>query len=297
MARLSLYTDGGASPNPGPGGWGVVIVDPLTGATEELSGGEPDTTNNRMELLAAIHALENQPDGAQLDVFTDSRYLRQGITQWLAGWRRNNWQKRDGSAVKNVDLWQRLEQASARHDIAWHWLKGHAGHEHNERADQLASEEIDRIRAALPVREHPSGDRSPAELEAFLRVRCTGRTGRWAALLRLPGGDQTIGGRDSPTSANRLALIASLEILEHCPAELSLAIHTNIDYVRNGLHQWVSGWQARGWRTSAGDPVKNAGLWRRLLAEIENRTVTFLRADSDDEELRELGKQLRQSRA
>ena len=135
-SRVEIFTDGACSGNPGPGGWGAIL---RAGDKErELCGGEALTTNNRMELLAAIGALEALKRRCAADLFTDSSYLRNGITQWIHSWRRNGWRTADKKPVKNADLWQRLDALAGQHDITWHWVKGHAGHPENERADELA---------------------------------------------------------------------------------------------------------------------------------------------------------------
>jgi len=133
-----VFTDGACSGNPGPGGWGAILIS--GGHRKELKGGEAETTNNRMELLAAISALEAIKRPEIVDLNTDSVYMRDGITKWIHGWKRNGWRTADKKPVKNVDLWQRLEAAVARHQVHWHWLKGHAGDIENERADELARE-------------------------------------------------------------------------------------------------------------------------------------------------------------
>jgi ribonuclease HI len=141
MPDLFAYTDGACSGNPGPGGWGVLMIAREGSAVvkeRELAGGEEHTTNNRMELLAAISALEALLKPSALTIITDSAYVKNGITEWIAGWKRKNWRTAGGSPVKNVDLWQRLEAAQARHQVTWRWIKGHAGHAENERADALA---------------------------------------------------------------------------------------------------------------------------------------------------------------
>ncbi len=141
MADYHAFTDGACSGNPGPGGWGV-LLQAREGARvlkeRELSGGEAMTTNNRMELLAAISALEVLGKPVAITVTTDSAYVKNGVTQWIHSWKKKGWRTADGSPVKNVDLWQRLEAAAARHQVTWTWIKGHAGHEENERADALA---------------------------------------------------------------------------------------------------------------------------------------------------------------
>ena len=133
---VTIYTDGACSGNPGPGGWGVLLV--YQGKEKELSGGEPETTNNRMELTAAIMALEALKRPCAVDLFTDSQYVRHGITQWMHGWKARNWKTADKKPVKNEDLWRRLDAARQRHDVTWHWVRGHAGHPENERVDALA---------------------------------------------------------------------------------------------------------------------------------------------------------------
>ena len=134
--RVALYTDGACSGNPGPGGWGVVML--WGDHRKTLCGGEADTTNNRMELMAAIQGLEGLSRGCAVDLHTDSQYLRNGILSWIHGWKRNGWRTADKKPVKNQDLWRRLDAALERHEVEWHWVKGHAGHELNEEADLLA---------------------------------------------------------------------------------------------------------------------------------------------------------------
>jgi len=141
MPDLFAYTDGACSGNPGPGGWGALLLakDGETVLKErELCGGEADTTNNRMELLAAINALESLSRPSTITVVTDSAYVKGGITQWLFGWKKNGWRTSTKKPVKNEDLWQRLDTARQQHNVTWEWVKGHAGHPENERADELA---------------------------------------------------------------------------------------------------------------------------------------------------------------
>ncbi len=143
MPELFAYTDGACSGNPGPGGWGVLLIareNEQVIRERRLKGGEPQTTNNRMELTAAIAALEALERPATITVVTDSAYVKNGISEWLFGWKRKNWRTAAGKPVKNADLWQRLDAAQARHRVTWRWIKGHAGHAENECADQLARE-------------------------------------------------------------------------------------------------------------------------------------------------------------
>jgi ribonuclease HI len=147
--RVIVHTDGACSGNPGPGGWGAILQ--WNGHTRELKGGEPHTTNNRMELMAAIRALEALKRSCTVELYTDSQYLRDGITKWIHGWKRNGWRTADKKPVKNAELWQRLDAALANHHVTWHWVRGHSGHDLNERADELARAAIAEIRNAPPA--------------------------------------------------------------------------------------------------------------------------------------------------
>jgi ribonuclease HI len=134
--EIVIYTDGACSGNPGPGGWGAILMS--GGHRKEIKGGERDSTNNRMELMAAIMALEALKRPSKVTLYTDSQYVKNGIGGWIHGWKRNGWKTADKKPVKNAELWQRLDQARSRHEIDWHWVRGHVGHPENERADELA---------------------------------------------------------------------------------------------------------------------------------------------------------------
>jgi len=149
MKRVIIYTDGACSGNPGPGGWGALLL--WNDKVKELSGGEEATTNNRMELLAAIAALEALKQPCFVDLYTDSVYVRDGIARWIDNWKRNGWRTAAKKPVKNAELWQALDAARARHQVNWHWVKGHAGNEYNERADVLARTAITEMRQALKI--------------------------------------------------------------------------------------------------------------------------------------------------
>ena len=146
MSSVVVYTDGACKGNPGPGGWGALI----TGAdgTREIFGGEADTTNNRMELTAVIRALDSLPTGSDVELYTDSQYVKQGIETWIHGWKRNGWKTADRKPVKNAELWRTLEGAAARHRVRWHWVRGHDSNAGNERADALANRGVDEARLA-----------------------------------------------------------------------------------------------------------------------------------------------------
>ena len=161
--RITIHTDGACDGNPGPGGWAALL---RYGAhVRELAGGEPATTNNRMELQAAISALGALKESCEITLFTDSEYLRQGITEWLPRWRAHNWRTADRKPVKNDDLWRRLYEAASRHRVAWQWLKGHVGHPDNEHCDQLARAEV------VKIRRHHSPEKLAALRDAFIAGR------------------------------------------------------------------------------------------------------------------------------
>jgi ribonuclease HI len=144
LSRVEIYTDGACRGNPGVGGWGALLRS--GGREREIYGGEPATTNNRMELTAAIRALEALSRRCEVSLYTDSQYVRQGITTWLADWKRRDWRTADRKPVKNQDLWEQLDALAAKHDVEWHWVRGHDGHPENERADALANRGIDELR-------------------------------------------------------------------------------------------------------------------------------------------------------
>ncbi|MDE3015413.1 MAG: ribonuclease HI [Pseudomonadota bacterium] len=146
--HVCIYTDGACSGNPGPGGWAAILVHGE--AEKELSGHEEHTTNNRMEMMAAIRALEALKTPCKVDLTTDSAYVKKGMTEWLKGWKAKGWKTADNKPVKNADLWQRLEAAAARHAVAWHWVRGHDGHEYNERADESARRALTDVSGQRP---------------------------------------------------------------------------------------------------------------------------------------------------
>lgn len=269
LDQVTIHTDGGAAPNPGPGGWGAVLI-AANGAERELSGAEPHTTNNRMELTAAVEALRALKRPCAVEFFTDSQYLQRGITEWLPGWQAAGW-SRGRREIANLDLWQALDAETRRHQIAWHWIKGHAGDRFNERVDRLATAARETIAPSASPRAASDG-----EAQIALRVSALpGGAGGWAARLALPGADaQTLTGR-APATANRLELEAALSALRALPDDIPACIFCPSDYLFQGITRWIKGWQARGWTTKTGDPVKNADLWRALQAEAGQRQVEW----------------------
>lgn len=280
--RTHVYTDGGARPNPGAGGWGAVLLRPGR-EPEELSGGEPRTTNNRMELTAAIRALEALDEGEGAVVHTDSAYVRNGITKWLPGWVARGW-KRKGGAVENEDLWRRLASLDADREVTWKWVKGHSGNRWNERADTLATE------GRKPYRQG-GGEAAAVEVadgtwEVYLRISCVRGRGGWAAAVRRAGeegSEKMVHGRARGTTPNRLDLEAAAELLEGLPEGAEAVVFTGSDYLRHGASRWIHGWRRGGWTTKAGKPVANRDLWERLQAAMDRLSEVRWPAPGDDE--------------
>ena len=158
--RVKIYTDGACSGNPGPGGWGALLI--FGGKEREVSGAEPNTTNNRMELMAAISALEALSRSCLVDLYTDSQYVRNGISSWIKGWKAKGWLTADRKPVKNEDLWRRLDDARSRHDVSWHWVKGHADDALNNRVDGMARAAIEAMRAGTKRPDGSASKRSGA---------------------------------------------------------------------------------------------------------------------------------------
>lgn len=295
--RYQVYTDGGADPNPGPAGWGAVILDEAGGQSRELSGGAAHSTNNRMELTAAIEALRALPEDAEVSVHTDSIYLKKGVTEWLPRWIARGWRRRTGE-LQNEDLWRELAELTAGRRVHWRWLKGHAGHRHNERADRLATAEIRKLKGA-PKEARRGRAAKPPEVEVLLRVSGGGERGGWAALVRTGGREgagelRTGGGRGA--TANELELLAAAEVLESLPEGASVAVHTGSDYLRKGASEWLDGWRARGWRTKTGTPVQNRAAWERLARAMARRRVSWPEVKGEPPEgWKELGAAARQA--
>lgn len=282
-AEVTLYTDGGAEPNPGFGGWAAILIDPATGKSKELSGGEHPSTNNRMELTAAIRGLEALVTRCRVRLYTDSQYLRKGVTEWLPGWMARGFKRKTGE-LQNEDLWRLLSELVTRHDIEWHWVKGHSGNRYNERADQLAAQAIRAQR-----RETGAAEETPAtEAQVYLRVSCAGGRGGWAALVRHGGEERVLSGAQAPATANQLDLAAALAVLAAVPPGLSLAVHTGSDYLRHGATRWLEGWKRRGWKTQEGQPVQNRELWQKLDLALQSRRVEW--PGVKDRELPELAR-------
>lgn len=252
-----IYSDGGADPNPGIGGWAALLR--YGGREKALTGNAPKTTNNRMELQAAIGALGALRRSCRIEYHTDSEYLRRGITGSVEKWAAAGWKTKGGRPVPNADLWQELRELVRKHDINWHWVRGHSGDPTNERVDKLARE------ARLAIT--PRIDLEVDVPRLYLRASCKGNPGpgRWAVALESHGGWEERVGNSPNTTNNRMELTAALEGLLLLSPGDRVQVFTTSDYLYQGITRWVTGWQARGWRKNDEQPVANADLWRPLV--------------------------------
>jgi len=283
--QVDVYTDGGCDPNPGPGGWGAIIHWP--DREWVLSGNDPATTNNRMELCAAAAALallEGLLGRCQVNLHTDSQYLRRGITEWINGWVSRGWRTRDKQPVKNQDLWRLLHRLTQAHDVTWHWLKGHAGHPLNERADRLASEAQRALQRGpgAPDAHQPSDDERPI-VEICVKSSCRGAQGRggWGAVLRLGEHTKSLSGGEPATTANAMLIRGATEPLRSLTRPCRVTLYSDAKYLIQGASRWVKNWQARGWQTRDGKPVANRAEWEALLEAARPHHVTWLQVKGD----------------
>jgi len=260
---VSVYTDGACDPNPGPGGWAVVL---LFGTQKKtLTGGDLKTTNNRMELQAVIAGLQSLTRPCRVRLHTDSEYVRKGVSEYLERWKAKGWRTAGKQPVANRELWEALDEAAERHSVEWIWVKGHAGDPYNEEVDRLAVGMI-----ARP--DLPTGDQRAAHI--FVGASCLGASGPggWAAVVRDGESVRELAGREERTSANRLHLQAVVGGLGALAAGAAAHVYTPSDYVAQGAEHWVKQWARNGWQTKDGQPVKHSDLWRAIRqAEQEHK--------------------------
>lgn len=276
LPRVTIYTDGGASPNPGPGGWGAVLLFEKAGSqhSRELSGSAPDTTNNRMELTAALEALRALKQPCRVEFYTDSQYLKKGINEWLPGWKQNHFK---GGKIQNVDLWTALDAEVSRHEINWHWVKGHAGDHYNERVDQLATAGRAASEQHRAADSADSTESAAITTRAYLSISCLGSpgVGGWAVLLDQNGAESILSGGHPRTSPNRLDLLAAIAALEAVPPGTAIQVFTPNSYLRDGITQWINGWKKSGWMKKTGGEVQYRNLWQHLDKLAQARTVQW----------------------
>ena len=271
--EVIIYTDGGADPNPGIGGWAAIL---RYGERERvLMGNDPQTTNNRMELTAALSALQALKRPCTIQFYTDSQYLQKGIQEWITSWIGRNWQQKDGRAIANADLWQPLWEESQKHTIHWHWVRGHAGNDYNERCDVLARE------ARLQIT--PTDELNELAPHLYIKSSYLGQKqqGGWGVVLQWGDLIQEYTGGESPSTANRMELQAAITAVNLLPPQLEAHIFTTNDYLFQGVTMWRMGWRKRNWRKKeedGGEEIANADLWRRLDEVLVDRPIRWQNA-------------------
>lgn len=287
MPHVTVYTDGGCAPNPGPGGWGALLI-AANGVTRDLSGADPQTTNNRMELTAALEALHKLKQPCRVTLHTDSEYLKRGITEWLPDWVARGWQRKGKRPLENEDLWRALHAETQRHAITWQWVRGHAGDPHNEHVHRLATAARERL---LAQQGSPAGDAQRPDWEIALRVSLPrgAKAGGWAARIRdlSAESEHILTGRAPVNSANQLWLIAARAVLKDLPVGAAARLHAPDSYLIQGITRWVAGWQARGRETKDGSAVKHRADWEALAAVAERLRVQWVQEGSEPSPLAE----------
>lgn len=283
LPQLEIYTDGGCDPNPGAGGWGAVLISGLH--TKEISGADPATTNNRMELTAAISALRTLKRPCEITLYTDSQYLRKGMTKWLPGWQANDWRRGNGRPVENKDLWQELLRETKKHRVEWCWVRGHRGNPLNERADRLATEARRDLLAqgitgrgvnARQGREDPS--EALPHIELYTRgcsLGTPGPGGYAAVALHDSGPAEVVSGAWPLTTNNVMELWAVVAGLRSLERRSGVTVHTTSKYTLDGATRWLSAWERRDWLTKDGHPVKNKEIWQELSHVMGDHDVTW----------------------
>jgi ribonuclease HI len=265
---IQIYTDGACKSNPGPGGWGAIILVP-DHPPHKINGGEKRTTNNQMELLAVINALNsinNKND--QIILYTDSKYVMEGITNWLDKWKQNNWKTSLNTPVKNKSLWKQLEASMESLNIQWKWVKGHAGNQWNEVADQLARSAVPSIDTKVEkekiVEKLPTDDPNTIHIFTAIAFSSKKKEGTWAAYLRYKTHTKSISGKVENASSNQIHICSAIGGLQLVKKKYPIHVYTLSDYLKDGASMWVRNWHNNNWKTKEGEPVKHKELWIKL---------------------------------
>lgn len=268
-----IYTDGGADFSPGNGGWAALLK--FGDREKVLSGNATQTTNSRMELQGAIAALEALTRPVTIDFYIDSEYVRLGITQRIERWANNDWKQKNGKPVANVDLWQQLRTLAQKHDIAWHWVKGHAGDPLNERVDKLATE----ARMALSPQIVLAQDMP----RLFVRASCKGNPGPggWGVILEEGEDAEQLSGGEWKTTNNRMELMGVIEGVMRLSPGRELQLFTVSDYLYNGATNWIRNWRKRNWKKKGDAPIANADLWQIINQLMQNYTIHWVNAKKE----------------
>jgi ribonuclease HI len=271
LLDITIYTDGSCSPNPGPGGWAALLLFTGSGKVIELQGAEVATTNNRMELQAALSAMESLQESCSLEIITDSKYLQRGVSEWLERWKKKQWRTAEGLPVKNRDLWEKFALELERHEVCWKWVKGHGADPCNIRVDELAAA----ARKSLPAAE-VALDAEAIHLYPGVTWKNSTGCGAWAVVLRYHHHCRILGRPAADTTANKLYLVAVIEGIRALKRVLPVLVYTRFGYLRDGLQTWMEPWRKRGWQTREGKEVSNKEQWMELARLRQEFAVTIV---------------------
>jgi ribonuclease HI len=277
---IEIYTDGACRSNPGPGGWGAVILYPNR-TPLEISGGEKSTTNNQMELNAVINALESiEKTNDTIVLYTDSKYVKEGITNWLDKWKQNNWKTSLNTPVKNQSLWQKLNSCTQTRNIEWKWVKGHAGNQWNELADELARLAVPKIDTHIEKKSEklPIDDSDAIHIFTAIAFSSKNKSGAWAAYLRYKEHTKSISEKVENTSSNQIHIYSAIGGLKLIKKKYPIHLYTLSDYLKDGASIWIRNWHKNNWTTKEGHPVKHKELWMSLHQLIQPYQIKWHRA-------------------
>lgn len=283
LPQVTIYTDGACSPNPGPGGWGAVHIY-ADGNPVESSGYGGETTNNRMELTAVVSALSALERPHKITLYTDSQYVKNGITSWINSWQNKNWLTASKKPVKNVDLWKALLAESKKHEIIWKWVRGHTSNRWNERADELAvAARKAGSGSASSLKPERTGE-SENTIHLYTGVTCKHSTGigGWSVILGWRHHIKVMGQKVTGMTANQLYVKAVIEGLSGLTKQFPVEVHTHSGYLRDGAATWLAGWKKRNWRTRDGAAVSNREQWQELSRLLERHDVRFTLDDREN---------------
>jgi ribonuclease HI len=297
--ELIIYTDGACSPNPGPGGWGAVLLAGDGRVISELSGYGGESTNNRMELTAAVEALKSLQGPRRIVLYTDSQYVKNGITDWIFSWQKNGWKTADRKPVKNSDLWHDLLEQLEKHKVTWKWVKGHGTDQWNNRADELAVLARKNGTGSESTRVKPEVGDDDIHLYTGVTCKHSSGAGGWSVILTWRGSTRVLGNGTQGLTANQLYLKAVIAGLEQLKKVLPVHVHTHSGYLYDGATGWLEGWQKRNWQTREGSPVSNREWWQSLVELLQRYEVHFHLADKAEplchmQEAKELAREFEQ---
>lgn len=252
-----------------------MLINPADDSFVEIKGGERESTNNRMELMAPIAALRSLHGAHEVQIITDSTYVKNGITRWIDHWVQSNWRTRSGKGVKNRELWQQLHSEIQRHRVSWSWVKGHSNNRWNDLADSLATA------GRVQEKEPPGVDDKAVHMYIGITFKQASAMGGWCVIMKYRHHIKVDGGRVSETTANRLYIESAILALQHLKRNVPIYIYTYSGYLRDGVHSWMGGWSQRNWQTRDGRDVSNRMQWQELKVFLDSLRIKIILVDKE----------------